>query len=187
MPACFPYYTGAMCFTLIHFVAWAFAFVATPTAQFQAPDHGCFTMWGYRKFCGDVPYDLTGDAAFGCARRTSTMRCGAAFGVIATAFGFAGLVSAILLNTQIQIPAIIPFVLAAVCIPCTMISWACVASVYHLTMCGNRFGSAYPYTAGFALMVASWGLEIIAVSILACTNWTRPPKEEEEDAMAAKH
>ncbi|TPP52258.1 WASH complex subunit 7 family protein [Leishmania donovani] len=164
MPACLAYYTGAMCFTIIHFLAWAFAFVATPTAQFQTPGHGCYTMWGYRQFCGNVPYDLTGDAAFGCARRTSTMRCGAAFGVMASVCGFAGLVSAIVLNTQIQFPVIVPFVLAAVCIPCTMISWACVASVYNLTMCGDRFGSKYPYTAGFALMVASWGLELIAAN-----------------------
>ncbi|KAG5504022.1 hypothetical protein GH5_04883 [Leishmania sp. Ghana 2012 LV757] len=186
MPACLAYYTGAMTFTLIHFVAWAFAFVATPTAQFQTPGYGCYTMWGYRKFCGNVSYDLTGDAAFGCPRRTSTMRCGAAFGVMASACGFAALVFAILLNTQIQLPVVISFVLAAVCIPFTMISWACVASVYNMTMCGDRFGSKYPYTAGFALMVASWGLEIIAVVVLACTSWTRPPREE-EDHIDAKH
>lgn len=184
--ACLPYYTGAMAFTLIHFVAWAFAFVATPTAQFQTTGHGCYTMWGYRKFCGDVPYDATGDAAFGCSRRTGTMHCAAAFGVMATVCGFAGLVFAILLNTQIQLPVVIAFTLAAVCIPFTMISWACVASVYTLKMCdGTRFGDSYPYTAGFALMVASWGLEIIAVIMLAISSWTRPPKEEEENAAKA--
>lgn len=192
MPACLPYYTGVMAFTLIHFVAWAFAFVATPTAQFQDPSsstgHGCYTMWGYRKFCGDVPYDTTGDAAFGCSRRTTTMHAAAAFAVMASIFGFVSLVFGILLNTQINLPPIISFSLAAACIPCTLISWACVASVYTMKMCtpAASFKGTYPYTAGFALMVASWGLEIIAVVLLGITSWTRPPKEEEED-NAAKH
>ncbi|KAL7705998.1 amastin-like surface protein-like protein [Lotmaria passim] len=227
-PACLPYYTGVMAFTLIHFVAWAFAFVATPTAQFQDPHamskHGCYTMWGYRDFCGDVPYDrkgdaafgcsrrtstmhcaaafavmasifgffgLVGDAAFGCSRRTSTMHCAAAFAVMASIFGFFGLVFGILLNTQIKLPVLISFSLAAACIPCTLISWACVASVYNMAMCdGTKYKDKYPYTAGFALMVASWGLDIIAVGLLGITSWTRPPKEEEEEGEkdnAAKH
>lgn len=193
-PACLPYYTGVMAFTLIHFVAWAFAFVATPTAQFQDPHamskHGCYTMWGYRDFCGDVPYDRKGDAAFGCSRRTSTMHCAAAFAVMASIFGFFGLVFGILLNTQIKLPVLISFSLAAACIPCTLISWACVASVYNMAMCdGTKYKDKYPYTAGFALMVASWGLDIIAVGLLGITSWTRPPKEEEEGEKdnAAKH
>ncbi|KAG5503467.1 hypothetical protein JKF63_05606 [Porcisia hertigi] len=188
MFAFLPYYTGVMIFALIHFLAWASALIATPTAQFQTPNYGCYTMWGYRKFCGDVPYDLTGDAAFGCARRTSTMHCGAAFGVMASVCGFAALIFGILLNTQIQLPVSIAFVLASLCIPLTMISWACVASVYNLTMCGNRFGSMYPYSAGFALMVGSCLLEMIAVGVLTCTSWTRPPsEEEEEDPTAPKY
>lgn len=186
MPSCIPYYTGAMAFTLIQFLAWAFALVATPTAQFQTEGHGCYTMWGYRSWCGDIPYDKTGNDAFGCSQRTSTMRCAAAFAVMSSVIGFVCLITAILLNTQIVLPPFISLVLAAVCIPTTMISWACVAGVYNMSMCGTKFKDTYPYSAGFALMVASWGLEIAAVVVLSLTSWTRPPKEEEEE-NAQKH
>ncbi|EPY28402.1 amastin-like surface protein-like protein [Strigomonas culicis] len=160
------YENGALAFALFQFLAWAFAFVATPTAQFQTAGHGCYTMWGYRDYCGRVAYNTTGVAAFGCQARASTMTSAAAFGVISTTLTFVTFILAILMNSRFQakVPVVLVFGLSSASIATTLVSWACVAAVKVLPMCGAKF--QYGYTAGFALMVASWGMEIIATVFL---------------------
>ncbi|CAD2221115.1 amastin-like surface protein-like protein [Angomonas deanei] len=177
------YYNGAVVFAFFQFLGFATALIATPTAHFQLPEKGCYTMWGYRKYCGDIPYDATGVEAFGCSKRASTMKVGAVFGVISSILTFTTFILAILLNTRFhqKLPRPVAPIIIGVAIVTTMISWACVASVKNTAMCdGKKF--EHPYTAGFALMIASWLFEIISFPLyflFACGE--RLYEQDEED------
>lgn len=158
--------------TIFQFFGWAFALVATPIAMFEAPRRSCYTMWGYKQDCGSASITSTGAAAFGCDARAQRMHVAAGFSVVAVIASLVALVFVGLMNTKIH-PTVwwpIPFDLVAFLT--SLIAVACVASVHNSSMCNAtatlpaRFGDAFKYTAGFALLIVSFSFNLIAVALM---------------------
>lgn len=159
---------GAMVFTVVQFIIFLFVVVATPISMFDSGFRSCFTLWGFKPDCHKTHYVARGISAFGCGQRRNNMNGGAAFAIVSIVMTLITLIFGILIIVNVKCVRMIPLVLCVLSCITILISWACVAGVYSISMC-NGSGSFLPgafkryivYGAGFGLMVTAWVLQVL--------------------------
>ncbi|CBZ27454.1 amastin-like surface protein-like protein [Leishmania mexicana MHOM/GT/2001/U1103] len=160
-------FTGIIIAAVLQLAAFLCVLVATPISQFDVKDgSGCYTFFGYKTACSLSALSEIGTAAFGCKQRRDTMSTGAAFAIISIFTTLVALVFMGLMLLRIPCAMFPPLLFTCLSVFTTLISWACVASVYSMNMCNGPFYRFVHYGPGFGLIVAAWCLQTINVVVL---------------------
>ncbi|ORC88730.1 amastin-like surface protein-like protein [Trypanosoma theileri] len=137
---------------------------STPLDVFRAWGiGGCYGFFGL-KHCGAFGGTII-STSWGCSRRESTMDAAAAFAIISILSSCTATVMALLMYFRTCFLRLSLFIVSLLTGITLLITWACVADVYHKPMCGSGtgFGALYNYGPAFGLIVFTWILQVFAV------------------------
>lgn len=153
----------------------------------DSKQRACYSMWGYKR-CGPrrsissfsvsgstVPLPMSG---YICAAYRSRLRASAAFSVVGIFFALLTIVFIVLAMCKVM-KTFVPALLALLSMVFLLVCWACMSGTYHKSCVWSHRGPGliivskkekmqdeYNYGAGFAIMVAAWGLELITSIML---------------------
>ncbi|ORC88731.1 amastin-like surface protein-like protein [Trypanosoma theileri] len=155
-------YTLLLLLAIFQTIAFILIVVATPPDVFRSWDSNvCYSLFGEKKSCGRYGGSVK-SSSWGCERRESTMNAAAAFAIISIAFSLIATIMAFLAYFRLCFVRLGLFIMTLLTAITLLISWACIADVYHKPMCGSSAGlkSTYSYGPAFGLIVFTWVLEV---------------------------
>lgn len=185
---------GPSIYAVIMLIAFLFVLVGTPIDMFRGKDaksvsdsfsnKACYTMWGYKEKCYSTKYTEKLKNTYNqCKGRLGLFRAAEAFAIINIILY---LLTAILAFIQLCCCRCLRWVCLALSVLgiTLVITWACMAAVFHTQsdcekvanvssdyclitspQCG-KFSVSSKLGAGFALIVTSWCLDIVAIPFL---------------------
>lgn len=162
-------------YTVAQFVIGIFAIVGTCITHYAPKNtNACYTFWGYKEDCSKHEYTTVGIEAFGCTQRMYTMRAAAAFSFGASLVALVTVIYGITLFFGCTERYLVAFLLATMCSIGLLVSWACLAGVYNLSMCvctdckyqGPFKDLHLNYGPGFYLILVAWVMEMCNVAFI---------------------
>ncbi|KEG12145.1 amastin-like surface protein-like protein [Trypanosoma grayi] len=157
-------------FCVLSFVSFVLTLVATPIDVYR--DRGssaCVTMWGSRRTCGTNEYTPTD---WGCADRENHIDAARAFSILSIILTFGSFVLGALLIARLFVyKRIIPAVISLGATMTLVLTWGCLAGVYHQKLCdddplsGVALRETHTYGVGFGLFVAAFCVQLITTVV----------------------
>lgn len=158
----------AIIFCILQFITFLFTLVGTPLGQYQAKgsinsiadffNTGCITMWGRKTRCRDTK-NLS--YPYACDKDATAMRAARAFAIISIIVTLITLILGFLLALKTVGVKFIPAIFAIIGMITLLITWTCVAGVFHHKCMGTKLSKTYNLSAGFGLIVTAWCLQFI--------------------------
>lgn len=193
---------GAVIMCIASFVAVALATCGTPLGMLMIrnwtpgqPAGGgdyisrpCYTLWGKRNNCWNANYSMriTDSNISQCGDIRTRFEAAEAFSIVAL-FALLFVFGASwykICGSEIKSTVT---VLSVFAIGATTVPWAIVTSFYYTPYCGLTFLTHYETTlgAGFALLVASFGVQVLALILFVALEPEKVAKQSSDDSKAA--
>lgn len=155
---------------VIEAIVFVLTVVATPLDVFRSKTnanriYGTFSMWGAKRCGGLKTVSGLKYKGFGTSSNEKTMNAAAAFAIISIFTTLVALVLTVLLVCKC-IFRVIPGIFSAISFITLLVSWACMAGVFHMKVDGVRLFSEYKLASAFGLMVAAWCLQTIEMVLV---------------------
>ncbi|ORC88732.1 amastin-like surface protein-like protein [Trypanosoma theileri] len=161
-------FTRLLLLAILQAIGFILIVVATPLDLLHTwGTDVCYGLFGEKKSCGVYGVSIT-NTSWGCTRRKVTMIIAASFGIASILFSLIATIMAFLQYFRVFLLRWGLFIITLMTNITLLVTWACVADVFHRRMCGGStgLGAVYFYGPAFGLIVFTWALELI-IFILA--------------------
>ncbi|ORC88729.1 amastin-like surface protein-like protein [Trypanosoma theileri] len=149
-------------------IVFSLILIATPLDVFRSWGMGsCYGLFG-QKQCG-VFGGAVLSTSWGCARRQTLMDVAAAFAIISILSSFSAAIMSVMSYFRMVLLRLSLFIIHLFICITLLITWACIASVYHEAMCwaGSGLGATHHYGPAFVMTVCAWVVQVFTVLLSA--------------------